>query len=181
MSLANQGSIKKARNIFRIDVQATHGWQVRIQRQNQSYTQFFSDKKYGSLEKAFEAARAYRDQLLQALPPPIDPTARLQAPETRRKAAESINRSGVIGIGFSLKVTPQGIRRPYVQGYWMDTEGRRRSTTRSVKTHGLKGALELVCRKLCEAQGSRGLNVEEMVRRALPALEKLYQQAHTDC
>ncbi|MDQ7041837.1 MAG: AP2 domain-containing protein [Rhodothermus sp.] len=179
MSLTNKGSSKKARNIFRIDVQATHGWQVRIQRQNQSYTQFFSDKKYGSPAKAFEAALAYRDRLLQELPPPINPTARLRTPEVRRKAAEAINRSGVIGIGFSVKVTRQGIRRPYVQGYWTDAQGRRRATSRSIEAHGLKGALELVCRKLYEVQGNRGLSVEEMMRRALPQLEKLYRQSQS--
>ncbi len=179
MSLKNKGPSRKARNIFRIDVQATHGWQVRIQRQNRSYTQFFSDKKYGSPTKAFEAALAYRDRLLQELPPPINPTARLRTPEVRRKAAEAINRSGVIGIGFSIKVTRQGVRRPYVQGYWTDADGRRRATSRSIEAHGLKGALELVCRKLYEVQGNRGLSIEEMMRRALPALEKLYQQTRT--
>ncbi len=180
MSSKQKALNKKARNIFRIDVHATHGWQVRIQRQNQSYTQFFSDKKYGSPEKAFEAALAYRDRLLQELPPPIDPTARLRMPEVRQKAAASINRSGVIGIGFSVKVTRQGIRRPYVQGYWTDAEGRRRATSRSIEAHGLKGALELVCRKLHEVQSSRGLRVEEMVQRALPMLEKLYRQAQSN-
>ncbi|MFO7313616.1 hypothetical protein [Rhodothermus marinus] len=180
MSSKKKAFTKKERNIFRIDVHATHGWQVRIQRQNQSYTQFFSDKKYGSSEKAFEAARAYRDQLLQELPPPIDPTARLRTPEVRQKAAASINRSGVLGIGFSVKVTRQGIRRPYVQGYWIDANGRRRATSRSIEAHGLKGALELVCRKLYEVQANRGLSVEEMVRRALPTLEQLYRQAQRD-
>ncbi|WP_397547717.1 AP2 domain-containing protein [Rhodothermus marinus] len=180
MSLKKKASARKARNIFRIDVHATHGWQVRIQRQNKSYTQFFSDKKYGSPKKAFEAALAYRDQLLQELPPPIDPTARLRTPEVRQKAAASINRSGVIGIGFSVKVTRQGIRRPYVQGYWIDADGRRRATSRSIEAHGLKGALELVCRKLYEVQANRGLSVEEMVQRALPTLEQLYRQTQRD-
>ncbi len=179
MSLKKGALARKARNIFRIDVHATHGWQVRIQRQHQSYTQFFSDKKYGSPEKAFEAALAYRDRLLKELPPPINPTARLRTPEVRRKAAESINRSGVIGIGFSVKVTRQGIRRPYVQGYWIDADGRRRATSRSIEAHGLQGALELVCRKLYEVRANRGLSVEEMVRRALPALEKLYRETRT--
>jgi hypothetical protein len=168
---------KKARNVFRIDVRETHGWQVRIQRQNQSYSQFFSDSKYGSPEKAFEAAVAYRDRLLQELPPPIDPTLRLRTPEARQKALAAINRSGILGIGFSMKMTRQGQRRPYVQGYWTDAKGRRHSTSRSIEAHGLEGALELVCRKLHEVQSRPDLSVEEMVRRALPALRRLYEQA----
>lgn len=57
-------------NIFRLDQEgrlggkgATHGWQVRIIRDNKPHSAFFSDKKYKSRELGLDEAIKYRDKL----------------------------------------------------------------------------------------------------------------------
>ncbi len=52
------------RNITRIDQEKknTHGYYVRIQRDNNRISTFFSDKRYGGKQKALEAAKEFRDK-----------------------------------------------------------------------------------------------------------------------
>ena len=53
------------KNINRIDTKSTHGWQVRIMRDNKNYSKFFSDSKHDSREDALKAAQDHRDKLLE--------------------------------------------------------------------------------------------------------------------
>ncbi|MEX0930033.1 MAG: hypothetical protein WD266_02065 [Balneolales bacterium] len=54
------------KNISRIDQPSknTFGWFVRIRRDGNRVSKFFSDGKYGGKEKAIEMARAFRDENL---------------------------------------------------------------------------------------------------------------------
>jgi len=54
-------------NITRIDQDKknTHGYYVRIQRDNNRISTFFSDKKYGGKADALQAAKEYRDRELE--------------------------------------------------------------------------------------------------------------------
>ena len=61
----------KPKNVFRIDIEPTeenpdrhptHGWQVRVKRQKEQHTKYFSDKRFGGREEALEKAVEYRDE-----------------------------------------------------------------------------------------------------------------------
>jgi len=60
-----------------IDVQCTHGWQVRLQRRGVKYAKFFSDSSYGNAASALVVAREWRDELLQKLESQIQNQARI--------------------------------------------------------------------------------------------------------
>jgi len=61
--------MKQLKNITRFTYEFTsfQGWRVSICRQNQHFTRYFSDKKYGNSEAALQAAIDNRDQLLRML------------------------------------------------------------------------------------------------------------------
>jgi hypothetical protein len=81
------------RNIVRIDSEetderpGTNGWQVRMCRQGQRRTKFFSDEKYGGRNEALEVAMAYRDMIETDMPEPASPVkASKEAPLEKRGA-----------------------------------------------------------------------------------------------
>lgn len=171
---------KKQRNIFRIETGNTIGWQVRIERQKKKYSQFFSDSLHGGTETALERALQWRDEKLRALPERKIPTEHLHTRKNKRKAAEAMNRTGVIGIGFSMYTLKSGEKAPYVTCHWEDPETRkRRSSGYSINKHGLRGALRLACRRLREGQGQQPTKyqVEYLVRKATPAVKQLFAEA----
>ena len=55
--------------IARIDLPraGTHGWQVRIQRRGVKHGKFFADRSFGGVQEAYEAARGWRDELVQRI------------------------------------------------------------------------------------------------------------------
>lgn len=167
----------KHRNIFRIETGNTCGWQVRIERRKKQYNKLFSDSVHGGTDEALEAALAWRDTQYEALPDPDDPAERLR---TQRKMAEAMNRTGVVGIGFTMQTQKSGIKTPYVGAHWQDPEtGRRRSTSFSINKHGLRGALKKACRRLREGRGEEPTTsqVNYYVRKALPAVKLLHGMA----
>lgn len=170
----------KHKNVFRIITGNTVGWQVRIERNKRQYNRLFSDGVYGTTEAALRAALAWRDGLLDLLPPHRISTAHLRTKRNKRKAAQAMNRTGVIGIGFSMHTQRSGNQTPYVTCHWRDDEtGRRCSTSFSIEKHGLRAATMYACKRLREGQGqSVSINqLNYMVRKALPNLEALYQKA----
>lgn len=54
--------------IERRDLYGSHGWSVRVSRDNVRFQPFFSDKKYGTIEAALEAALKERHQILSSFP-----------------------------------------------------------------------------------------------------------------
>ncbi len=58
-----------AKNITRYTYERTafQGWRLSICRRQRQFTRYFSDRAYGSEEKAFEAARSMRDTILAEL------------------------------------------------------------------------------------------------------------------
>lgn len=171
---------KKHKNVFRIETGNTRGWQVRIERNKEAHSRLFSDSLHGGTDGALEAALAWRDAKLEELPDYETPTAHLHTPEVRRKAAEAVNRTGVIGIGFSMYAQKNGEPAPYVTCHWRDPEsGRRKSSSYSVNKHGLRGALRVAAHRLRTGRGedpTRG-QVEYYVNKAYPAVKYLYEEA----
>jgi len=111
-------ALKKNRNIVRIDIVSearnsqTHGWQVRLARQGQRISKFFSDRKCGSKRKALELARVYRDEALEILPK----LSRLEV--VQRKSTR--NTSGVVGVHYSEANFRKG-EKVYPTSSWVAT------------------------------------------------------------
>ena len=53
------------RYLKRRDTSAEHGWQFQFELEPIKESKWFSDKKYGSTEAAFQAARDYRTEFFQ--------------------------------------------------------------------------------------------------------------------
>ena len=87
--MSNHTPIK---GISRIDTKSTHGWFVRGYRNGKTYTKLFSDRKNGGKEVALEAARTYRQQLLEEL-------SKIPQKERERRVVskDSRNRTGELG------------------------------------------------------------------------------------
>ena len=156
--------MKKYTNIYRIDIEATerypdrhptHGWQVRIRRQGQQHTKFFSDDRFGGGEGALKESLRYRDALLETLPEPDDPSLR---------SAESRSRTGVIGLNFCMKDDGSGKQKPYIQLSWLTDDGTRKSASYSVDKWGLRRALWNACTRLSREKDDPALDPYEMFR-----------------
>lgn len=178
----NKKTYPKQKNVFRIETGNTIGWQVRIERRKEKYSRFFSDSIHGGTDRALQQALAWRDETLARLPAHEIATAHLHTPRNKRKAAEAQNRTGVIGIGFSMYTQKSGAKLPYITCHWRDPEtGVRRSSSFSITKHGLRGALKLACRRLREGQGEKPTpaQVAYLVRKALPGVQRLYDEEMT--
>jgi hypothetical protein len=147
--------MKKHENIFRIDIEpsddhpnrhSTHGWQVRIRRQGEQHTKYFSDKRFGGKESALETALEHRDELLEELPEAEDPV---------RKSAEARSKTGVIGLNFNHKDDGSGNKKPYIQLSWLDSDGNRGSAAYSIKKWGFENAIWNACVRLHEERKQR--------------------------
>lgn len=93
----NSQSIK---NIKRIDSTKTHGWQVHVRRGGVLRTKLFSDRVWKGKRKALQAAKEYRDGLLDEMAPlakplwKIDRTPKTNTGHLGASYTEYSNRSG---------------------------------------------------------------------------------------
>ena len=143
-------------HITRIDIEPseahpgrhpTHGWQVRARRAGTRLSKFFADARHGGRDGALDAAKTYRDALLDSLP---DPNA------TPRKAWSN---TGVVGLSVREKAGASGPRQ-YVQLNWVDADGKRRTASFSVEKWGLRRALWEGCVRLHEERQAAGSPVD---------------------
>jgi hypothetical protein len=150
-------ALRELHHITRIDIEpteryprrhATHGWQVRARRMGNRISKFFADSRHGGSAGALDAAKAYRDSLLDALPEPDS---------VPRKAWSN---TGVVGLSVREK-DEAGRRKLYVQLNWMAADGRRRASSFSVEKWGLRRALWNGCLKLYRERTQAGTPVEE--------------------
>jgi hypothetical protein len=169
----------KPKNVFRIDIEPseenpdrhpTHGWQVRIKRQKEQHTKYFSDKRHGGREAALETAVEYRDELLEELPDPMD---------AARRSAEARSTTGVIGLNFCWKDDGSGTPKPYVQLSWVEEDSRRRSAAYSVRKWNLRRAVWKACVRLHDAHeehDGEAKEVNDMFQTALPNIKEQYEK-----
>ena len=170
----------KPKNVFRIDIEPTdenpdrhptHGWQVRIKRQKEQHTKYFSDKRFGGREEALEKAVEYRDELLEELPEPMDPV---------KRSAEARSKTGVIGLNFCWKDDGSGTPKPYVQLSWLEDDDTRRSAAYSVRKWNLRRAVWKACVRLHEAraeqQDGEAEEVNDMFQTAFPNIKEQYEE-----
>jgi hypothetical protein len=78
--------------ISRVDNEAsrTHGWLVTIQRRGVIHRKHFSDGVFGGKQKAFAAAKQFRDDIISKFPP--------FSLREYSSIVKKNNRSGVVGV-----------------------------------------------------------------------------------
>lgn len=119
----------------------THAWRVSLRRKGQPLVRNFPDLRHGGKRKALEAAKAYRDELLQRYPP----LSRVEFAETKRRN----NKSGVTGVclvdcKYYLK---SGRKRvlSYWEAIWPTATGHCNKRF-SIARYGDQGAFQMACR-----------------------------------
>lgn len=125
------------KNIYRIDHDRsqTHAWLVTLQRRGRIYHRHFTDTDYGWKRHALDAAKTYRDGLVQSL----HPLTRSERCRIRKKN----NRSGVSGvtkIGAWEKSRGRIYHRQYWLAQWPTDRGRAQKKKFSITRFGERGA-----------------------------------------
>ena len=128
----------------------TYGWQVRMRRQGEAYSQFFNDNHFGGSLGALKAAqfwRALRDAELTR----VDP----KTAADRSRATRS--QFGVPGLRVVVLDVGNGNYSPYLQASWPEeVEGgrvRRKRKTLSLVKHDPRDATSQLSRMLVRARG----------------------------
>lgn len=135
--------------IARIDLPgaSTHGWQVRMQRRGVKYAKYFADRSHGGPREAYEAARAWRDELISRIRP--------QETEVRICTKSPRNSSGEIGVSKIAVNGPNGSVYFFWQATWCPSPGERRCVKFSVRRHGDRQAFRLAVEARREGVGMR--------------------------
>ena len=130
----NRSTMAEMRNIRRTDSEAngTHGWLVRVQRKDKSWSMMFSDGRFGGRDAALSEAIDFRDRLIGAVPD-------IERRVWHRSIVRINNTSGIPGVGCYR--TESG-REKWV-AYWADEHGIRRSRSFSVRVYGRREAKRL--------------------------------------
>ncbi|MCB9079108.1 MAG: AP2 domain-containing protein [Anaerolineaceae bacterium] len=81
------------KNISRIDSNGTHGWFLRMYRDGETYSKFFSDSRYQSQTAALEAAKDYKRRFNEKYPVEASPLAK-----GFRDKPQKNNSTGVVGV-----------------------------------------------------------------------------------
>lgn len=109
-------------------------------RRGTGYNRFFSDSLCGGKRKALQAARDYRDQLIEEL------AGQEVTRKERAQQLKSNNSSGVAGVRYVEETEYRGDRE-YTYGYWeaawSPQPGQRKKRRFSVNKYGDKKALRL--------------------------------------
>ncbi|MCP5538184.1 MAG: hypothetical protein H7A51_18375 [Akkermansiaceae bacterium] len=120
--------------IARIDLPdaCTHGFQVRLQRRGIKYGKFFADGVHGHPQRALQAARQWRDALLEEL-----------ADRARVCERSQRNSSGVVGVSKITVIASNGNSYQFWQATWSPAPGQRRCVKFSIKRYGDREAFQL--------------------------------------
>lgn len=120
--------------IARIDLHdaSTHGFQVRLQRRGIKYGKFFADGVHGHPKKSLQAARQWRDALLEEI-----------ADRARICERSQRNSSGVVGVSKITVVAANGSSYHFWQATWSPAPGQRSCVKFSIKRYGEREAFEL--------------------------------------
>jgi len=134
--------------IARIDLPraSTHGWQVRLQRRGRKYGKYFADRQFGGARGAYEAARAWRDELVREVG--------CGQRAARVCVRSSRNRSGVVGVSKVAVTGPNGERYFFWQATWCPEPGERRCVKFSVRRHGERRAFRMAVEARRQGVGS---------------------------
>ena len=123
---------------------STFGWQVRLQRHGTRFAKYFADRGHGGPAASFEAAKKWRDSLLEKFA--SDERARVCSRSSR-------NSSGVVGVSKVTITGAQGMVYHFWQATWSPGPGQRKSIRFSVKRHGESEAFRLAVQARREGTG----------------------------
>lgn len=117
--------------ITRIDQpeKKNHGYYVRITHRGETQQKYFPDKSNGGKKRALILAKAYRNRLLEQLPP-----AKQEMSSRKRR---KLPQSGVVGVTYVIAVNPDtGKVYFYWQAGWSDAEGKHYTAKYSIARYG---------------------------------------------
>lgn len=135
--------------IARIDLPdaSTHGWQVRLQRRGRKYGKYFGDRPYGGIRPAYEAARMWRDEMLEKLD---------DSGSARVCTRSARNSSGVVGVSKVAVCASNGETYYFWQATWSPEPGQRRCVKFSIRRHGDRTAFRMAVEARREGIGVLG-------------------------
>ena len=124
------------RNISRIEQvssagQTIGGWEVRMQRQLEKQSKFFSDSIHGGKLAALRAAKEFRDEL--------EFEAQRMSVVEKSLSPSKRNRSGIVGVRLHQQVDRRGEFEYHSWSWmaqWTDGRGRRKSKSFAVEKYG---------------------------------------------
>jgi len=135
-------------HLYRIDHSHsyTHAWSVTIQRRGRVYHRHFTDSVYGGKSKTLNAAKVYRDTLVNCL----RPLTRLERCRIKKKN----NRSGISGV-IKIDTWQHNRGRRYHRRYWLAQwpigNGKAQMKKFSIMRYGERGAFQRALRARQEA------------------------------
>jgi hypothetical protein len=139
------------------------GWKVNLKRRSRYMHKYFKDTKYGGMENALEAAKAYRDSLMSV-------ASESDYMLWRRNKKGERNTSGIVGVGrYAIKYRKR--RKLLWQAMWQDADGKQYCKRFFVETHGERQAKALAIAARDEAMTELR---EELLRRGA-----IYEQVRT--
>lgn len=127
--------------ISRVDNEAsrTHGWLVTIQRRGVIHRKHFSDGVFGGKQKAFAAAKQFRDEIIAKHPP--------FSLREYSSIVKKNNRSGVVGVcrycASETRDMPEDKQRWFWVASWPLPSGKRKRVKFSVNKYGEDGAFKM--------------------------------------
>ncbi|ACF13164.1 Pathogenesis-related transcriptional factor and ERF protein [Chloroherpeton thalassium ATCC 35110] len=133
----------KERGISRIDSSNTHGWFVRVYRDEAIYSKLFSDGRHGGKPQALEAAVDYRNEL-EAL---LDSTDNRPRRNNRLPLAlrNKRNKTGVIGVCYRERRLPSGRVSKCYSVSWAPEPNVQKCTSFSITKYGKEEAFRRAC------------------------------------
>lgn len=130
--------VEKMKGISRIDSRSTHGWFVRAYKNGITFSRLFSDRRYGGMDSALEAASEYRDSLHEQIQRmPSEPRKR------RLVMRDSRNKTGVIGVTRTARHLPNGTLSECYSVSWRPAPGVQKCTSFSIRKYGEQEAFRL--------------------------------------
>lgn len=153
------------KGLSRIDSESTHGWFVRGYKNKKTYSKLFSDKRYGGEKEALEAARKYRDALVEELNEiPNEPRPR------RIVSRDSRNVTGVLGVCRISKKGANGGVNEFYSVTWRPEPGVQKCSSFSIRKYGeeeaFRLAVELRRKQMAEIFGDEMHEINKRVEQA---------------
>ena len=111
------------RNILRREQNHFRGWVVTLKRRGKRYVRYFKDA--GKRRAALQRAIAWRNTMIDTLPPP-----------RRFHSRHATNDTGVVGVSYVRQHSRRGTEIWYYVASWTDENGRKRKRSFSVRKWG---------------------------------------------
>lgn len=154
--MAKKKRPKSMKGISRIDTDDTHGWYVRIYRNNKTYSKFYSDNKYGGKDRALKIAKLARDKAVKKWEQSTTLREKLK-PNLVTKSPR--NKTGVIGVTKYRRKNRSGTVSEYYQVTWRPRKGKVKNKIWSINKYGEEEAFKMACqfrhKKMKEIHGDR--------------------------